>query len=406
MLHFRYRRHDVRCAHRVIIPLLHCPQVAAFILCAIAHLAAFLRWRTRGVNATGGWLLYGWFTKLSCLGSVAGAFAYGARMRNLSLLYSSRKLELLGNLTLSQSRSFNLERSGENRFAAAFYLLYPFELSFVVSAQLLVLHRLQKLCWIDSASARVRLICRRTFLSSVVILNVIGALSDVAAAAYFIQAADAESQAADAWASNSSDSASSLQLLGRKQKAAASNCVAIQRFCEMIMLLLIITAFLIVGAKSSRVITSALRALSLAKEKALGTKTLQLFAQATTAGRLLHRKIALTFVFVFVTLLLRSVFSVMFSAALAFQDIGSGCATNVCDACYNTYSHITFWILYLPLFQQFVTLIASPISLLVALWGMSGIETLEQVPVEHEKLDSARQSAVSSGQSSLQRFSL
>jgi hypothetical protein len=326
-------------------------------------------------------------------------------MCNLSLLYSSRKLELFGNLTLSQARSFNLERSGENRFAAMYYLLYPFELSFVVAAQLLVLHRLQKLSWADSASARMRLICRRAFMSSVVILNVLGALSDVVAAVYFIQAADAESQAADAWASNSSASANSLQLVGRKQKAAASNAVAVQRFCEMIMLLLIITAFLIVGAKSSRVITSALRTLSVAEQKAssligislaegAGTnKTLQILALASTAGRLLQRKIVLTFVFVFVTLLLRSVFSVMFAIALAFQDMGSGCAKNVCDTCYNTYSHITFWILYIPLFQQLVMLIASPLSLLVALWGMSDIEALEQVSVQQEKLDLARQTS-------------
>ncbi len=366
--------------------------MAAFVACAAAHLTAFLRWRTRASHVTGGWIFYGWFTKLSLFGSVAGAFAYGARMGNLSFIYSSRKLELLGNLTLSQAQTFNLERSGENRFAAAFYLLYPFELSFVVSAQLLVLHRLQKLSVTHSASSRARLIFRRALLYSVVIFNIIGALGNVVAAVYFIQAADAESQAADAWASNRSASATSLQLQGRKQKAVAGNAAAVQRFCEMVVLIMIITAFLIVGINSSRMIASALRTLSFAEKKAsslvgdAGAKALQLISQASSEGRLLQRKIVLTFVFVFVTVLLRSVFSVMFAAALAFQDLGTGCAKNFCDPCYNTFSHITFWILYIPVFQQFVMLVASPLSLLVALWGMSGVETLEQVSAEQVKL--------------------
>lgn len=80
----------------------------------------------------------------------------------------------------------------------------------------------------------------------------------------------------------------------------------------------------------------------------------------------------------------------MFAVALAFQDSGKACSKSVCDRCYNTYSHITFWILYIPVFQQVVMLFASPLSLLVALWGMSGVKTLENVPTQLEKLDAAR----------------
>jgi hypothetical protein len=291
----------------------------------------------------------------------------------------------------------NLERSGENLWAAVFYLLYPFELSFVVSAQLLVLHRLQKLSMIGSSRQRVWSICRRVFLAAVITFNTIGALGNVVAAVYFIQSADLDSQAAYAWASNSSTIASNLEGRARLRKSSAGAIAALQRFCEMIVLLLIITAFLFVGINSSRIITSALRKLIFAEQKAssligiAGTKSRQIIFQASAEGRLLQRKIAVTFMFVFATLFLRSVFSIMFAVALAFQDIGKGCAKNICDSCYNTYSHMTFWILYIPVFQQSFMLIASPLSLLVALWGMSGVQTLEEVPTEHGKLDAARQ---------------
>ena len=318
----------------------------------------------------------------------------------MSLIYSSRKLELLGNLTRSESQTMNLKRSGENRFAAAFYLLYPFELGFVVSAQLLVLHRLQKLSMIGSARQHAWLICRRVLLALVATFNVIGVAGNVVAAVYFIQAADAESQAADAWASNSSATASGYELVGRQRKSTAAAAAAAQRFCEMIVLLLIIIAFLVVGINSSRIITSALRTLTIAEGKAsslvgsAGTKNRQMISEASSEGRLLQRKIVLTFAFVFLTVFVRSVFSVMFAVALAFQDSGKACSKSVCDRCYNTYSHITFWILYIPVFQQVVMLFASPLSLLVALWGMSGVKTLENVPTQLEKLDAARQAVL------------
>jgi hypothetical protein len=291
----------------------------------------------------------------------------------------------------------NLERSGENLWAAVFYLLYPFELSFVISAQLLVLHRLQKLSVIGSSRQRVWSICRRVFLGAVITFNTIGALGNVVAAVYFIQSADLDSQAADAWASKSSAIASDYEDRARLRKSRAGVVAALQRFCEMIVLLLIITAFLLVGITSSRIITSALRKLTFIEKRTsslagiAGTKSRQIIIQASAEGRLLQRKIVVTFIFVFATLLLRSVFSIMFAAALAFQDIGMGCARNVCDPCFNAYSHITFWILYTPAFQQSCMLIASPLSLLVALWGMSGVQTLEEVPAEHGKLDAARQ---------------
>lgn len=50
-----------------------------------------------------------------------------------------------------------------------------------------------------------------------------------------------------------------------------------------------------------------------------------------------------------------------------------------CDVCRNEYSNIHDWILYTPEFQQIVMVIASPGALLLALWGMSGVQELEDM---------------------------
>ena len=372
-----------------------CAQVASFGVGAVAHAAAYTVWRKRSEDAkmSKEWPFFGLFTQLAFLGCVAGAFAYGARIGNLSLIYSSRKLELLRDATVFELQKMNLQRSGENRWAAAFYLLYPFELSLVVAAQLLVVHRMQRLSSMMQQPVWVRL--RRLFIAAIVLFNVIGIVGNIAAAVYFIQAADAADKAANAWATNSSATATGLQFQSGKRKTTAAAAAAVQRFSEMIMLLLISAAFLVVGVSSSRVISSALRTLSSAEQKvshlvgSAGARSRQLIHDAGTEGRSLQRKIVATFVFVFFTVALRCVFSVMFAVALAFQDIDKSCAPSICDACYNIYSHITFWILYIPLFQQFVMLIASPLSLIVALWGMSNIRALEDVRAVQAPMQSA-----------------
>ena len=96
-------------------------------------------------------------------------------------------------------------------------------------------------------------------------------------------------------------------------------------------------------------------------------------------GRLLQRKVLATFSFVFLSLLLRSVFAVMESVATAKNDTSNQCALSQCDDCKNTFTHMLFWMIYTPVFQNLILLIASPLSLLVALWGMSGVRPLEQM---------------------------
>jgi hypothetical protein len=148
--------------------------------------------------------------------------------------------------------------------------------------------------------------------------------------------------------------------------------------------MLTITAFSTVGVFSAQVIASAMRTLLTAQERvvsisgAAGEQGRQLVAAASLQGRQLQRKVIGTFVFVFITVLVRSVFTFIYAVAQALDDNYHPCAINFCDPCHNVYTNIHGWILYTPAFQQVPTLIASPIALLVALWGMSGVRALEE----------------------------
>ena len=70
---------------------------------------------------------------------------------------------------------------------------------------------------------------------------------------------------------------------------------------------------------------------------------------------------------------------IRYAFAQAFQNNADRCARSPCNPCKNVYSNIHFWILYSPVFQPVIMIIASPLALLVALWGMSDAHVLEQM---------------------------
>ncbi len=175
--------------------------------------------------------------------------------------------------------------------------------------------------------------------------------------------------------------------MANQKVSLAERVASIQRFSELCVLMLIIVAFSTVGVFSARVIASALSTLFNAQQMLVSMvgvaveqgKQLQLIAEASLYGRQLQRKVLGTFVFIFVTVLVRSTFSVTYAVASALQNNGDPCGASFCDPCKNVYSNIQGWIVYTPAVQQVAMLIASPIALLVALWGMTGVRALEQM---------------------------
>jgi hypothetical protein len=198
---------------------------------------------------------------------------------------------------------------------------------------------------------------------------------------YFVRTAELDSAASAAYAANHTADGDNFVHLGLKQGQLATSTQALQSFCEVAVLLVIIVAFAVVGAACARRVSSAL---------------LDMTDAAAAAGRQLRLQIVGTAASVFVTFLLRAVFSTWHALAFELQDgakFDSCPSQNPCDAsCFNVYKLMQRWFIYTPEFQLTVVLISSPLALLVALWGMTSERTLQLMKSNRQQTNTMRDS--------------
>ena len=158
--------------------------------------------------------------------------------------------------------------------------------------------------------------------------------------------------------------------LAQQEAQLAASTQSLQSFCELAVLLLIIVAFAVVGAACPRRISSEQQHLDALVNAADA-------AAAAPAWRKLRLQIVGTAAFVFVTFLLRAVFSTMNALSSALQTEVFTCSNSCDPACSNVWYVIQTWLNFTPEFQLIVVLISSPLALLVALWGMTDKRTLQ-----------------------------
>ena len=95
---------------------------------------------------------------------------------------------------------------------------------------------------------------------------------------------------------------------------------------------------------------------------------------------------------VFVAFVLRSVQSTMLAVSRQLQDGADGLRrcpgmTTLCDpSCFNVFTHINQWAGNTPEFQVTVVLVSSPLTLLVALWGMTSKQTLHAMKSNQQEV--------------------
>jgi hypothetical protein len=311
------------------------------------------------------WVLYGWFSGLMCVGSVFGAVTWAFKMQGLVA-------EFTGDTPgLSPAQAFSLAAQGRY-WVAAFYVPYAIEFLCLSVAKLLVLHRMADFAVPKSDGLSRRLaVGGRVVIAAVVVGDLAGLCGMVAAAVLTKQAGDLNNAAATAFAANSTEAANAIVVQAAQMNTVAYDAGSVQQFCEVAVLLLIILAFAVVGITCARRVSSALRLRDLNDE------------HVEAVGRQLRRKIVGTTAFVFVTFLLRAVFSTMNAFANALQTHVFTC-NNSCDpACTNVWEVIQFWMTLTPEFQLIVVLISSPLALLVALWGMTDKRTLQLMRAGH-----------------------
>jgi hypothetical protein len=96
-----------------------------------------------------------------------------------------------------------------------------------------------------------------------------------------------------------------------------------------------------------------------------------------------------TTVVVFVAFVVRSVQSTMFAVGRQLQDQSTICpgVTSLCDAsCFNVFTLFWQWFMYTPEFHVTIVLVSSPLTLLVALWGMTSRQALQAMKSKEQEV--------------------
>jgi hypothetical protein len=342
--------------------------LSAFVACKMLYL--YLK-MPKGVQRRV-WRLYGWFCGLMLCGSCFGAVNWGARIIDLANgVYADE----------ADDRDNDVEASFYlgicYRWASVVFVAYAIEFLCLSAAKLMVLDRMSDFAAGQGDRMRKRWAAGgRVVLAVVVLGNAVGLAANVAAAVYSAKAAGAASAASAAFSNNNTDRGYEFSALSVSEFVRAISINSLQLFCEVAVLLLIVAAFIVAGVVCARTVSSRLRAMDATS------------APAAT-GRELRRRIVGTTAIVFAAFVVRSVFATMFAVARQLQDIGKRMCPGVrsfCDAsCYNVFTHMNTWMVYTPEFQVTIVLISSPLSLLVALWGMTSKQTLQLLKSSHEQ---------------------
>lgn len=303
------------------------------------------------------WRLYGWFSGLATCGSCIGIVSWVAYMQFIVNNFTASEL-------LRDKNDFtnNLRFADYARWKAAYLVTYAVEFLCLSAAQLMVLDRMS-----EFAAARVSDTARwvtagRGVMAVVVLGNAVGLAGNMAAAARMSAVSERSMAAFEQFAANNRSLGVYFALQSKQLNDEAETISSVQAFCEAVVLLIIVLAFAVVGITCLTRVKLMLR---------VGGAD----AAAVAAGKQVRSQILGTTATLFVAFLLRSVFAFMDAVSGAASNGSNSCRGNTigfCNAtCYNTYTHMESWMTRTPEFRVSIVLISFPVSLLVALWGMT-----------------------------------
>jgi hypothetical protein len=339
----------------------------------------YLWWRMDEEGRRRVWSLYGRFCGLMVCGSCFGAVTWAARMMNLANSFNANDAFSRGD----RVQQWSLAALSYSWFAV-FLVMYAIEFLCLSAARLMVLDRMSDFAAGQDEGTRKRWAAGGRMVMAVVVLgNAVGLAANVAAAVHAQRAVEASSTASALFAANSTQLARESVSLSQTELQLSLSIAAVQSFCEVAVLLLIVAAFVVAGVVCARVIRSRLLAVDAASVPAAVGNYVHF------VGGELRRRMVVTTVVVFVAFVLRSVQSTMFAVARQLQDTATRCpgVTSFCDAsCYNVFTHITQWAGRTPEFQVTVVLVSSPLTLLVALWGMTSRQTLHAMKSKEQEV--------------------
>jgi hypothetical protein len=194
------------------------------------------------------WSLYGWFCGLMVCGSCFGVVTWAARMMQLVNRFNSDDANSRGDIVQGASL-FALTHS----LFAVFLVMYAIDFLCLSAARLMVLDRMSDFAaGQDVGTKKLWAAAGRITMAVVVLGNAVGLAANVAAAVHAQRAAEAASSVSALFAANSTQVANEYESLRRTEIQLAVSISAVQSFCEVAVLLLIIAAFIIAGVVCTR----------------------------------------------------------------------------------------------------------------------------------------------------------
>jgi hypothetical protein len=318
------------------------------------------------------WPLYGRFCGLMVCGSCFGTVTWAARMMMLMNLFNANDAGLRGDVVQQWSLA-----ALSTSWATLFFVMQAIDFLCLSAARLMVLDRMSEFAAGQDGATRKRWATRGRVVMAVVVLgNAVGLAANVAAAVHAQRAAEAASTASALFAANSTQLAREIFSSSRTEIELSTSIAAVQSFCEVAVLLLIVASFIVTGVVCARIVTLNMLAVDRASAPA-------------AAGRALRRRVVVTTVIIFVTFVLRSVQSTMFAVARQLQEQATTCpgVTSPCDpSCRNVFTHMHVWMVSTPEFQVTIVLVSSPLTLLVALWGMTSRQMLQAMKSKEQEV--------------------
>ena len=334
----------------------------------------------------GMWRQVGLLSGMVCVGSVAGAVAWGAFMQNHALYYETNAPGLA-------PHQYHSLYASAIRFSVVFQILYGFEFLCLIICKLMLLGRLATSAAQSSqenvsgmsrvrrrwVNGRVLPIVYRAMVAVVILGAVVGMVAMAVTGAYKAQGAGLYDQAAAACDAAGNDTNSSLAFISAADEVlfTSTTVESVQASTEALTLLLVSLAFLVIVSWSvalfrivqkigerSLLDRTDLRDLRLGEVNAerILVDTMQAAAQQ-------RRRLTAACVIVLITFPARAAFDLLYAYALFNDPKNPACGR--CGPCQSDSFLIRIWLNYTPEFQASVVAASSPLPLSLSLWLMT-----------------------------------
>ena len=323
-----------------------------------------------------------------CVGSIAGAVAWGANMYALALYYETNAP------ALAPQQAYSMFASS-CRFFAVFFFLYGVAFLCLIICKLMLLGRLAANAAQSSQAevtemsgvrrkwlgGRALPIVYRVMAGAVVVGSVVGMVADAVAGALMVQEAGVVDQIAAACdaAGNKINSSCVFNNEVNVIAAKARTSQSVQASSEALTLLLVSIAFLAIVSWSVALFRMLERVAARVLVAANGGRNTQpseenavrIAADTMQAAAEQRRRLTAACVIVLITFPARAAFDLL--QAYAFFNDPHNNACGPCDACQSTPSLVHHWLNFTPEFQAIVVAVSSPLPLTLSLWLLTKV---------------------------------